>query len=390
MSNDLAALIERVDLAALVERYAGPGRRSGATVSFCCPHPTHPDRSPSFTVSKNRNGRQVARCWSQCDWHGDALAFVQWIEQCSVREAADKLRGLLGESRAYDPVTRPKVAAKPKQQVQPTPTADTSRRPNADTAERLLTQYLSKRQWPREVAERYGLEVVTGRAGRPYIRHPFFTLNADSRPVVQTWQDRLCQDLEGVSRWDTPAGASLLLYNEPALSRTGVELVVICEGPADAISAEVALSKYANACAVAVAGAGGWKHDYNDRYRDKLAGKTVLVVGDRDSAGDTMRASVAVFLKRVAKRLRVLTPPPGTKDLTDWCQRDGFEKVGRVLVQLSGLTVNDPNDSPPPNGRPTSAGTGVALSYAEKCQQVFDWCTEAGLSPRWAQLALAA
>lgn len=383
--SDLAALIERVDLPALVERYSGPGRRSGATFSFCCPNPEHPDRSPSFTVSKNRRGRQVARCWSQCDWHGDALAFVQWVENCGVREAADKLRGFLGESRPFEPTHRPKLAPVAKQPS--APPQDNATAPPADTAERLLSAYLSKRGWPREAAGRYGLRVVIGRGGRPYVRHPFYRLGETGELITQTWQDRLCHDLEGVSKWDTPARSSLLIYNEPALSREGLELVVICEGPADAISAEVALAAYPNAAAVAVAGSGAWKHEYTDRYARLFAEKSVLVVGDRDAAGASMRTSVGQALGRIAKRVRVVTPP--VNDLTDWCQRDGFAEVGRLLVKYATAPATGPQDSPPTPPPPKRRDTlTVAESVtARDYQQLFEWLTDAGLNPRWVELS---
>lgn len=382
MSSDLAALIERVDLTALVERYSGPGRRSGATVSFCCPNPEHPDRSPSFTVSTNRRGRQVARCWSQCDWHGDALAFIQWVENCGVRDGADKLRGFLGESRPFEPTYRPKITTP---EAPPTPSRDTSRTPPADTAERLLTEYLSKRGWPRETAGRFGLRVVIGRGGRPYIRHPFFRIGDDGQQVTQTWQDRACQNVEGVSKWDTPARASLLLYNEPALSRPDLELVVICEGPADTISAEVALAEYPNAAAVGVAGSGGWKASYTDRYAQQFTGKAVLVIGDNDNAGQAMRTSVGHALGRIAKRVRVVTPP--VNDLTDWCQRDGFAEVGRLLVMIATANSDGPPAPPPPPPKGRDLYTVAEQVTARDYQELFEWLTDAGLKPRWVEVS---
>lgn len=380
--SDLAALIERVDLPALVERYSGPGRRSGATFSFCCPNPEHPDRSPSFTVSTNRRGRQVARCWSQCDWHGDALAFIQWVENCGVGEAADKLRGFLGEARPFEPTHRPKITPKAKQPT--APPADTAKAPPADTAERLLNDYLAKRGWPRETAGDYGLRVVIGRGGRAYVRHPFYRLGSNGELITQTWQDRICQNVEGVSKWDTPARSSLPLYNEPALSRNDLELVVICEGPADAISAEVALAAYPNTAAVAVAGSGGWKHDYTDRYAPLLAGKSVLVIGDSDAPGASMRGVVGNALGRIAKRVRLVTPP--VKDLTDWCQRDGFAEVGRLLMKYAAVSVEGPPGSPPPPKRHDSF-TVTESATARDYQQVFEWLSEAGLNPRWVELS---
>jgi DNA primase len=102
-TDSLASLVARVDLAQLVEAYTGtPPRRSGGSFLFSCPNPAHPDRNPSFTVSRDRTGKEWARCQSACAWHGDALDLVKWLRGLDTKEAAQELRDFLGE---YVPAT---------------------------------------------------------------------------------------------------------------------------------------------------------------------------------------------------------------------------------------------------------------------------------------------
>ncbi len=69
LDDRIPALLERVDLLAEVERRAGPPARvSGETSTFRCPHPDHPDETPSFSVKGER-----WRCWSACNQGGDII-----------------------------------------------------------------------------------------------------------------------------------------------------------------------------------------------------------------------------------------------------------------------------------------------------------------------------
>ena len=104
--ENLSELIQLVDLNQLVSRYTGNGRTSGKVTTYSCPHPAHPDTHPSFTVTTNGKGKEVAKCFSQCAWQGDALELVKWLEGLSTGEAASWLRRFIGQAESASFVSK--------------------------------------------------------------------------------------------------------------------------------------------------------------------------------------------------------------------------------------------------------------------------------------------
>lgn len=332
-AEPLADLVARVDLPALVERYSGPGRGRGTAFTFQCPNPQHADRHPSFTVTY-KGGKWLAACWSACNWRGDALALVQWLEGCDVRAAADRLRAVNNEP-ALDtwtgPVRRTKPAPAP---VAPAELPTDTRTPSPEACERTLARYLDYRGWPSWVVDEFGLSVVLDDYGRVRVRHTFYApVEGGGREVV-AWQDRGKDP-----KWIGAKGVPLPLYNLPALA-ADLSAVVVCEGPADTISAAVALRNYPAIGAVGVAGTGGWRTE----WAELLEGRTVITVADNDDAAQRLRDTMTRDLKHTRGRLVHVTPPDPLKDLTDWCQCVGFATVGTYLNGLA--RIEPPIESP--------------------------------------------
>ena len=325
--GDLASLVARTDLPALVERYSGPGRASGGTVTYSCPNPAHPDRSPSFTVT-TRGGRQLARCWSQCDWSGDALDLVKWLEGIDTTAAADYLRALLGESPRIQNRNRAGASrvVTPKRTAPvsyPATTTDT-RRPSQPVAARYLEKYLRSRGWPSEVAERHGLEVIVDTAGSLRVRHPYRVPNRGGGWRVSYYQDR---DLgESRVKWLSPRGASPVPYNLESLERESLVGVVVCEGPADTITAEVALADLDDVAVIGVPGSGAWRAEWGTL----LDGLRVVVAADNDPAGEKLTAAVCSSVRTPVAVVRWTR-----KDLTETALEEGLSAVREVL--LAGL-----------------------------------------------------
>jgi DNA primase len=314
----LRDLVARVDLCSLVERYTAPGRASGSTVTYHCPHPAHTDYSPSFTVSTSRDGRQRARCWSQCEWSGDALELVKWLEGCDTSEAVRRLREITGQSDTSSPAPRP---APRKPRAATAPVLDTAQRPSSERAEPFLSRYLAHRRWPASVVERFGLEVVLDSFGALRVRHPFTAPTASGEWRALYWQDRGA----GASRvkWLSPSGAVPILYNLRALEREPLEGVVICEGPADTITAELALEGCALVACVGVPGVSAWRPEWAQLF----AGLRVAVAADSDPAGRRLEEAVRDSLGRSVALVR-----PKAGDLTDTALELGLEAVRDLLL----------------------------------------------------------
>lgn len=339
MPHDLAPLSElaaAVDLPALVEHLgAVPGRRPGL---YHCPHPGHPDRHPSFTVFTGSDGRQRARCQSQCQWTGDAIALVQWIHGGTTGDAARYLRQFAGLPDPFGdtphrgsagplrhrPATVPDT---PKDTPAPAPLPSETRTPSAQVAARTLADYCHARGWPADVVHRFGLSVVIDATGRLRIRHPF-TVPGMAGPVLATWQDRATWATD-TGKYHAAKGRPVPLYGLCDLDRPEVAAVVVCEGPPDTITARVMLDAEPLVAAVGIPGASNW----HAAYAPMFAGLCVVLATDADTAGDELAGTVAGDLAGHAGCVHRLAIGTG-KDLTDYVNAAG---AGHVLGELHRL-----------------------------------------------------
>ncbi|MBI5883866.1 MAG: DNA primase [Elusimicrobia bacterium] len=81
----IEAIRSRMDIAELVREFVPGLKKAGRAWSARCPF--HQERTPSFTVSPER---QTFHCWG-CHEHGDVFAFLMKIEGLSFYEAAERL-----------------------------------------------------------------------------------------------------------------------------------------------------------------------------------------------------------------------------------------------------------------------------------------------------------
>lgn len=317
MTAPLSELVAAVELPALVESRAGQGRSSGGRYLFQCPNPAHPDQHPSFTVWRTPAGKWRARCQSQCDWQGDALDLVQWLDGCTPGDAARTLRTWLGRPDDYTP--RPPAKQAPRVRVVP----EQTRTMPEHTAAAVMSRYLDSRGWPPSVVEQFGLSVVLDRWGRPRIRHPYHQWNPSTQQWdAVTYQDRATGDAR--PKWMTPAGSKLPPYNVRSLdSETPPAGVVICEGPADTITAALALTHRPDIAAIGVAGANGWQPGWGEL----LGSAVVILAADPDAAGQNLVRSVVADLGRQAACIQLRNG-----DLTDTARRHGLDAVTELLT----------------------------------------------------------
>lgn len=306
-------LVASVDLSALVEKYAGPGKRNGRGYLFQCPHPSHPDTSPSFSVFTGSNGVQQGHCLSQCGHIGDALKFVKWVRNCSTKEACDELRGFAGviSPRVFATESKPRKlrATKPSGLV--------------DDA-KALSDYLASRGWPAEVAKTFGLQIMRDEFGTKRVRHPFYAW-IDGTLTEAGWQARRLdnsQELRWLGAKDTP----LPIYNLPALEADDITHAVICEGPADTITAALACSTLPGWACVGVAGAQSWR----DEWAQLFAGLSVVIATDNDAAGEKLSARITASLGGVASL--IVAACPTANDLGDMAKAQSIEAVRELLT----------------------------------------------------------
>lgn len=327
--ESIAELVARVDMCSLVEQYAGPGRANGRTVTFSCPHPTHPDRNPSFTVDLN-TGR--ARCWSRCDFSGDALDLVRWLDGLDVAEGLRRLRSFLGEwEHSPAPLTPRKVSTPPRTQRRGRISLDAASGVSPETRERTLRGYCHERGWPRSVADTFGLDVVRDTSGAIRVRHHFHAPTSSGEWVSTWYQDRKVplrgEAPSSAPKWLSTPGAAAYPYNLRSLESDFLDAVVITEGPADCITASLALEGFPGVAVIGVPGANAWREE----WAPLVEGLRVIICRDNDEGG-------ARFLDSVSRHFRsggrVITPR--SKDLTEEAQTLGLDAVKELFRAALG------------------------------------------------------
>lgn len=327
-NESLRDLCARVDLVSLVASRTPIVRVQGRATTFRCPHPDHADQHPSFVVTTTANGRQVWRCFSQCARFGDAIDLLSWLDGCTKGEAANRLRAWLGDPT---PTARPLPrSAAPQRAEKPRPNVGG---PECDRA--FLLRYAEQRGWPASMIERFSLSVVTDAKGRRRIRHPFLVPSPDGGWHLAYWQDRGTRDAS--PRWLSSAGRSPVLYNLPSLASDHVEAVVICEGPADTITATAALSDVPSVDCVGVPGVSAWRPE----WAQIIGGLRVVVAADPDDAGRKLEESVR----------RTMTDPItlvhlAHGDLTDTAKHLGLGAVADLLLTACAIRSPQPVRDP--------------------------------------------
>ncbi len=321
-NTDIRELLSRVSLTALVERYSGTGRQSGNTVTYQCPNPAHPDRSPSFTVQSTLRGER-AKCWSACDFYGDALDFVKWQEGLETAEALKWLRSYIGDpTRPAEPKRFIELARREYPQLSEQP-----ERLDPDTEARILTPYLRSRAWPSSVVEQFELSVVIDNYGRYRIRHPYHQPKPSGEYLITWWQDRATDT--STPKWLAAKGRPSIPYNLKALEADSIDTVVICEGAADTITATLALQSSQGIAAIGVPGSNAWRKEYAALLTDK----NVIIAVDNDEAGKHLESAIQDKTPRALSVVRF-----SNGDLTDTAKQSGIDAVSELLLSKRATT----------------------------------------------------
>ena len=337
----LRDFIAGIDLPQLVEHYAGPGKHSGGSYLFKCPNPEHYDAHPSFSVFTGKGGAWRCHCLSQCGDVGDALDFLAWQLRCDKSEALRTLREWAGQPNALPYSVAAKKVSKHVAQVK----TDPGFTEVGDLA--AMSDYLTARQWPAEVVEAFGLRIVRlNRASeRDTVRvlHPFYEHRAGEWRAT-SWQARRLDNVSEV-RWLGPLGGSLPLYNVRSLDADELTAAIICEGPADTVTAWLAVRDIPGIAVVGVAGSQAWR----SQWADYFTGLAVVIAGDGDKAGEAFTAKVARDLHKGAAALLAACPPEGVNDLTDMAKAHGLQAVRQLLTKALPMQVPDfkPTTTPP-------------------------------------------
>jgi hypothetical protein len=177
--------------------------------------------------------------------------------------------------------------------------------------------------------DRFGLEVVTDAYGAERIRHPFYSPSSSGEWVVTYWQDRGTKGSR--HKWLSAKGAPPVLHNLRSLEAEELTAVVITEGPADCITATLALEGLPSVAVIGVPGASAWRTEWAELLTDLR----VVIAADNDEAGRRLEEAV-----RASVRSSIGIYRPSRGDLTDTVREVGLVEVRRLLLRSLGASVS--------------------------------------------------
>jgi hypothetical protein len=327
-------VLDRTDLAALLDEIAQPATHSARGRRWHCPLPEHDDHHASVTMHTDHRGHERWRCWSGDDTHrGDAIDLITATQRFSRAEAIDWLAqraGMIPDQPLPAPARKPRPARPTHVPLDPAVAQ------YAGACERILwgpagqpvREWLHGRGFTDEllaanhVGADPGRRMMRRRRGLPYgnsIAAVFPALDQDGE--VRYLQARYLEPGDG-PKYDNPAAA---LGSNPRLAWTQTTgpakpgVLVACEGIPDALTAaQVGLRS------AAILGSQAPDHSVATRLsafaeRHDLA---MVAVVDNDPAGLAWGDQLSRLVSDVGHELRVIEPPEPDLDLNSWASKD--------------------------------------------------------------------
>jgi len=327
----ISAVLDRIDLAVLLDELAQPSDRLGPGRKWHCPIADHDDRHASVTMFRDRHGHERWRCWS-ADHRGDAVDLVAGVRRCDRLEAVDWLATRAGmiPDRPLPPIA-----------IKRTPRSTTATEPSplVERYVRLCESVLrgpqgrDVRDWlhgrgltdetihANRIGADPGRNLMRRERGLPCGAGVAAVLPAlDSAGHVVYVQARYLDPDSTGRKYDNPSSAIAphprLAYPTSRGERAGVLLV--CEGLPDALTASQAGYR-----SVALLGAHAPDASVASRLANYAANHDldIAIAADPDSAGRRLTATITELLGRQQVDACSITPPDGL-DLNAWALAD--------------------------------------------------------------------
>lgn len=325
-------VLDRVDLASLLDEFTTPAQGVGSGRRWHCPMPNHEDHRASVSMFRDRLGHERWRCWSG-DHRGDAVDLVAIASGRSKADAIEWLAGRAGMSHDRPlPPPRPKPVVEPGVSSAMDPVVAHYVRMCARLLDgpqgRPVRDWLHSRGFDDATirANQIGIDPSRTRLRRPKGLPTGVTVAAtfpvfDPAGNLTYVQARYLDTDQAGRKYDNPSAA---MAPHPRLAFPIVTRAVetsdllVCEGLPDALTAA-----QAGFTAIGLLGA----HTPDDAVAARIAAHArncrldVTLVCDPDDAGRRVAEVLDPLLRRAGITPHVLTPPDGL-DLNDWAQRD--------------------------------------------------------------------
>ena len=281
---DAEAVKQRIDIESLLAKYdVGLKRTAPDQLMARCPF--HDDKNPSLSVTPSKG---LFFCHG-CQASGDAIGFVQQIENLDFSEALKRTAEFAGMSPVPVTPTSANGAVKPKANGHAAPAA----KPEASR-----------------------VVVATDR----YIDEQGATLYEVVRLEPKSFRQRVP---DGKGGWSWKLGdVRRVLFRLPQV--LAADTVFVVEGEKDVQTLEAA-------GVVATTNSGGATQPWLPEYTAALTGKSVVVIPDNDRPGGERGARIVKALMGHASEALLVELPPGNKDVTE------FFEAGHGLKDIQEL-----------------------------------------------------
>ena len=344
-------------LSSFLERlssYQGPDGR-GDYLGIC---PAHADGSPSLLVGQGEDGRLLIHCRAGC-------------AKSEVLDAMDlSLRDLFSEDDRPD-TNVPVSKATQGSSGELSTTDIAALRMYVETCSKNLQA--AEGRWAETarayVGDRFGISLIEAEAlklgfdpggvwydgplefGVTYIQVPRLVIPFHSFDgVIRGLQGRALTDHK--VRWSGPTNPEGASWSKYAFlpHETGLDSIVVTEGPGDALTAVSA-----GFDALAIRGAATAKNEaLLAELVEGLRGRRIVLAGDDDDAGRSYNSTLRAAFEEAGLSVYELpwrTAPQGASDVTAWREEDPDGFVAAFQAAVDGAEATQaPTVTPPPLG----------------------------------------
>lgn len=319
--------------------------RDAGRGDWLCPCPSHNDNHPSLLVGQTSEGTLLLACRAGCETKDVLNALgLGFSDLFSADKQPDFSRPISASVADPDSPDLPDIAALAMYALQ------CREHLNDDTeiANEARSYILDRWGVDADLADRLNIGLDPG--GNWYSGGVTITPTSTQVPRVTI----PFQDFDGRTvglqaraikehrvRWSGPmnpaedrAWSKMAVFN----IGTGLDTVLICEGPGDALTAAGAGHD-----TIAVRGAAVAKNQrLQSELIDKLGERRVVLCGDQDGSGNAFDETLGVALSEAGVATYVLDwshAPPNVKDLADWRAADSEHFVEHLHAAVDSATV---------------------------------------------------
>ena len=352
-------------LSSFLSRFGSPKFEGNGWAAYC---PAHEDSHESLRIAVAKGTNNVLlKCRAGCSTAEvvESLAWLSWPEMFDV-EVDVEGHLVAEESEPVDPATQATMARY---------LAWAHDNRSAEAAEYVERRFGISSEMAHDL--RLGFDPGNGCPmpflGRAYTDAPRLVVPFnDINGIPRGFQARdISEDQHATAKWSGPSNVDGRTWTRLAFfaGETGMDFIVVCEGPGDALT-----SVGAGIDAVGIRGVSHADAVVQELV-ENLAGRRIVLAGDNDRAGNKMNSKLGVALVAAGLDVHILELPEGVDDISAWYERDGGEFSSRFQLAVTTAVpfeVGSSGSSEEDAGSGDQGDLSTNVGVARKVKTYFD------------------